>query len=176
MALVSWIGWWELQWRSWTGNSTASQLLTVLIALRKPSLSSKSPLMASTPVFRIPNGIVSFLYRTGAMCVPLSNGIGVKRLQQGLKRERVWCKWRTRRVFTHCRTQRTGAIEDGLKIWAGRMSKALLGSQFFIKSCHVSKVSEENPRLNCVCWLVELFRSGVIQAICIKHNVNNRQK
>ena len=71
---------------SWTGNSAASQLLTVLIALCKGSLSS---LMASRPVFRIPNGIVSFLYRTGAMCVPLSNGIGVKRLQQGLRRNIV---------------------------------------------------------------------------------------
>ena len=116
--------------------------------------------MASRPVFRIPNGIVSFLHRTGAMCVPPSNGIGVKRLQQGLRRNMVG------RGFTHftfyilhCGKRfytlphaAHGAIEDGLlKVWED--VESITGcAQFFIKSRHVSKVSEENAGgPNCVC-------------------------
>ena len=84
------------------------------------------------PVFRIRNGIGSFPHRTdGAV--------------RGSLMELEWkaCNsvWRetgglvvsgTKRVFTHCRTQRSHwGNEDGPKVWSGRMLEALLLGAIF---------------------------------------------
>ena len=114
---------------SWTGNRPASQ---PEITVRKGWLSSKSQrLMALRQFSESEMGSV----RSPTVLTGLSNGIGVKSLQQRLKRNGlVGCKWRTKRVFTHCRTQRSGAIEAtrmGLKVWSGRMLEALLLGAIF---------------------------------------------
>ena len=113
------------------------------------------------PVFRIRNGIGSFPHRTdGAV--------------RGSLMELEWkaCNsvWRetgglvvsgTKRVFTHCRTQRSGAIEAtrmGSKFGRGGCWKHYYSALFFIKSCLVSGGSEENACESQLCgWSTGSF-------------------
>ena len=73
------------------------------------------------PVFRIRNGIGSFPHRTEWKACN-----SVWRETGGLVVSG------TKRVFTHCRTQRSHwGNEDGLKVWSGRMLEALLLGAIF---------------------------------------------
>ena len=141
---------------SWTGNRPASQ---PEITVRKGWLSSKSQrLMALRQFSESEMGSV----RSPTVLTWLSNGIGVKSLQQRLKRNGwVGCKWRTKRVFTHCRTQRSGAIEAtrmGSKFGRGGCWKHYYSALFFIKSCLVSGASEENACESQLCgWSTGSF-------------------
>ena len=76
----------------------------------------------------------------------------MKRLQEGLRRKRVVVSG-ARKEFLHIAARSTRAIEDGLKVWAGGedVESITVLPQFLIESRHVSRVSEENARLNCVC-------------------------
>ena len=106
------------------------------------------------PVFRIRNGIGSFPHRTEWKACN-----SVWRETGGLVVSG------TKRVFTHCRTQRSGAIEAtrmGSKFGRGGCWKHYYSALFFIKSCLVSGASEENACESQLCGCLTGSFVGIV--------------
>ena len=137
---------------SWTGNRPASQ---PEITVRKGWLSSKSQrLMALRQFSESEMGSV----RSPTVLTWLSNGIGVKSLQQRLKRNGwVGCKWHEKSFYTlpHAAQRSHWGNEDGLKVWSGRMLEALLlGAIFHQKLPRQRRFWRKCLRVSIV-WLVD---------------------